>query len=223
MAIIQFPVIDPVATGANITRLRRERGFTVRDLQQFFGFEEPQAIYKWQRGQSLPSIDNLYALSALLHISMNEILVPSSHIDSLEQQAPACCSNHITAVFFRAQGYGMGRSCGVPVHPAHLPLSFAIPIIAPSTPAVIELLVSSSPSPQMPEKRTAGYPRCPFTFLRFLPSPPPVGSAVHSKRAPPPWKRSGIFSTPDTSPAPVWASEAGNTDCCRWCSPVCPE
>lgn len=104
MAIIQFPVIDPVATGANITRLRRERGFTVRDLQQFFGFEEPQAIYKWQRGQSLPSIDNLYALSALLHISMNEILVPSSHIDSLEQQASACCSNHITAVFFRAQG-----------------------------------------------------------------------------------------------------------------------
>ena len=104
MAIIQFPVIDPVATGANITRPRRERGFTVRDLQQFFGFEEPQAIYKWQRGQSLPSIDNLYALSALLHISMNEILVPSSHIDSLEQQAAACCSNHITAVFFRAQG-----------------------------------------------------------------------------------------------------------------------
>lgn len=105
MAITRFPVIDPVATGANITRLRREHGFTVRDLQQFFGFEEPQAIYKWQRGQSLPSIDNLYALSTLLHISMNEILVPSSHIDSLEQQASACCSNHITAVFFfRVQG-----------------------------------------------------------------------------------------------------------------------
>ena len=110
MAIIQFPVIDPVATGANITRLRRERGFTVRDLQQFFGFEEPQAIYKWQRGQSLPSIDNLYALSALLHISMNEILVPSSHIDSLEQQAAACCSNHITAAYFRAQGVWQGFS-----------------------------------------------------------------------------------------------------------------
>ncbi|MGN8966878.1 helix-turn-helix domain-containing protein [Intestinimonas sp. HCP28S3_D6] len=104
MAITRFPVIDPVATGANITRLRREHGFTVRDLQRFFGFEEPQAIYKWQRGQSLPSIDNLYALSTLLHISMNEILVSSSHIDSLEQQASACCSNHITAVFSRVQG-----------------------------------------------------------------------------------------------------------------------
>lgn len=97
MAIIRFPVIDPVATGANITRLRRERGFTVRDLQRFFGFEEPQAIYKWQRGQSLPSIDNLYALSQLFQISMNEILVPSSPIHSFEQQASACCSKHLRA------------------------------------------------------------------------------------------------------------------------------
>ena len=65
MSMIQFPVIDPVATGANICRLRKDRGLTVRDLQHYFGFEEPQAIYKWQRGQSLPSVDNLYALSAL--------------------------------------------------------------------------------------------------------------------------------------------------------------
>ena len=63
MSVIRFPVIDPVATGANICRLRKDRGLTVRDLQQYFGFEEPQAIYKWQRGQSLPSVDNLYALS----------------------------------------------------------------------------------------------------------------------------------------------------------------
>ena len=29
----------------------RGRGMTVRDLQAYFGFEEPQAIYKWQRGK----------------------------------------------------------------------------------------------------------------------------------------------------------------------------
>ena len=51
MQQIQFPVIDPVATGMNIIRLRQERGLSVRDLQVFFGFEEPQAIYKWQRGK----------------------------------------------------------------------------------------------------------------------------------------------------------------------------
>ena len=48
-----FPVIDPVATGANIVRLRIQRGLSVRDLQAYFGFEEPQAIYKWQKGKSL--------------------------------------------------------------------------------------------------------------------------------------------------------------------------
>lgn len=104
MAFTRFPVIDPAATGRNIVRLRQERGFTVRDLQRFFGFEEPQAIYKWQRGQSLPSIDNLYALSYLFQLSMNEILVPISPANEFEQQAPACCSNHIPLFYRRTQG-----------------------------------------------------------------------------------------------------------------------
>lgn len=90
-----FPVIDPVATGANIVRLRQERGLSVRDLQAFFGFEEPQAIYKWQRGQSLPSVDNLYALGSLLEVPMDEILVsarPQLHMIAFEPQADACGS-----------------------------------------------------------------------------------------------------------------------------------
>lgn len=106
MACTRFPVIDPAATGRNILRLRQERGYTVRDLQQFFGFEEPQAIYKWQRGQSLPSIDNLYALSHLFQISMNEILVPVSPIYAVEQQASACCSTLFIPYYRRTQGAG---------------------------------------------------------------------------------------------------------------------
>ena len=85
-----FPVIDPVATGANIVRLRIQRGLSVRDLQAYFGFEEPQAIYKWQKGKSLPSVDNLYALGALLEVPMDEILVsarPKLHMIVCEQQA----------------------------------------------------------------------------------------------------------------------------------------
>ena len=75
MSFNWFPVIDLPATGANIRRLRQTKGLSVRALQQFFGFEEPQAIYKWQRGQSLPTVDNLYALSTLLDVPMNDILV----------------------------------------------------------------------------------------------------------------------------------------------------
>ncbi len=74
----QFPVIDLPATGVNIRRLRQTKGLSVRDLQQFFGFEEPQAIYKWQRDQSLPTVDNLYALRTLLDVPMNDILVAAN-------------------------------------------------------------------------------------------------------------------------------------------------
>ena len=102
-----FPVIDPAATGANIVRLRRARGLSVRDLQTFFGFEEPQAIYKWQKGKSLPSVDNLYALGALLEVPMEEILVSTdSKWNELvcEQQADACCSG--LSISPPAKGFG---------------------------------------------------------------------------------------------------------------------
>lgn len=70
-----FPIIDVQATGANILRLRKLNGLSVKDLQVYFGFEGPQAIYKWQWGQCLPSVDNLFALSKLFNTSIDEILV----------------------------------------------------------------------------------------------------------------------------------------------------
>ena len=79
MTCVRYPVIDLPATGENITRLRLARGLTVRDLQQFFGFEAPQAIYKWQRGETLPTVDNLYALSTLLGAPIKDILVPTGY------------------------------------------------------------------------------------------------------------------------------------------------
>lgn len=85
-----FPVIDLVATGNNIRRLRLERGLSVRDIQTYFGFEEPRAVYKWQKGEALPTVDNLYALGALLEVPMDRILVPSS---TDNEQQGSCCSH----------------------------------------------------------------------------------------------------------------------------------
>lgn len=73
--IIEFPVIDLVATGKKIHQLREESGLSVRDLQCFFGFEDPTAIYHWQNGKNLPTVDNLCALSKILGVSMDEIIV----------------------------------------------------------------------------------------------------------------------------------------------------
>ena len=89
-----FPMIDLVATGENITRLRKNRGLTVRDLQNWFGFQDPQAIYKWQKGKSLPTVDNLYALGMLLDVPMEQILVPCRpklNIVGQGQQEATCC------------------------------------------------------------------------------------------------------------------------------------
>ncbi len=62
-------------TGRRIDELRKQKGYTVKDIQSVMGFEQPQAIYKWLRGKSLPSTDNLLILSRLLGVSINYILV----------------------------------------------------------------------------------------------------------------------------------------------------
>ena len=70
-----IPVIDMTATGMNITRLRINAGLTVRDLQAIFGFSTPQAIYKWQRGDVMPALDNIVVLAAVFGVTVDAILV----------------------------------------------------------------------------------------------------------------------------------------------------
>ena len=80
--MIVFPTIDLVATGKNIIKLRKESGLSVRDLQNIFGFATPQAIYKWQHGTALPTIDNLIVLSAVFKVSMEEIIIVETKISA---------------------------------------------------------------------------------------------------------------------------------------------
>ena len=71
----RIPVINMTATGNNITRLRINAGLTVKDLQDIFGFSTPQAIYKWQRGTALPTVDNLVVLAAVFGVKIDDILI----------------------------------------------------------------------------------------------------------------------------------------------------
>ncbi len=75
-----LPVIDMVRTGQNIGRLRKQAGLSVRDLQDIFGFATPQAIYKWQQGAALPTLDNLVVLAAVLQVRMDDILVTDTAV-----------------------------------------------------------------------------------------------------------------------------------------------
>lgn len=70
-----WPVIDMAATGQNIVRLRKRAGLTVKDLQDIFGFATPQAIYKWQRGTAMPTLDNIAVLAAVFGVMIDDILI----------------------------------------------------------------------------------------------------------------------------------------------------
>lgn len=70
-----IPTIDMIGTGQNINRLRKNAGISVKDLQNIFGFSTPQAIYKWQHGTALPTIDNLIVLAKVFDVMVDDILV----------------------------------------------------------------------------------------------------------------------------------------------------
>lgn len=68
------PVVDMKLTGQNIASLRIKRGISVREMQHLLGFTTPQSIYKWQRCETLPTLENLAALACILDVSMDDIL-----------------------------------------------------------------------------------------------------------------------------------------------------
>ena len=70
-----MPVIDMMATGMNIKKIIKDKGFKISDVQARCGFNTPQAIFKWLRGDSVPSIDNLVILADMFDIPIDRIIV----------------------------------------------------------------------------------------------------------------------------------------------------
>ena len=71
--------LDAVQTGRKIENAIKQSGYSIRELQEMLGLSCPQPIYRWIRGCTLPSIDNLYMLSRILKVPMDELLVPSGN------------------------------------------------------------------------------------------------------------------------------------------------
>ena len=70
-----MPIIDIKATGRNIVRLRNHAGITIKKMQDILGFGTPQAIYKWQRGDALPTIDNMVVLADMFNVKIDDIII----------------------------------------------------------------------------------------------------------------------------------------------------
>ena len=72
---MNLPVIDMIATGENLNEMRVSRGLSVSAIRDYLGLNTTYAVYKWFHGESIPSVDNLLALSMLFGTSINELLV----------------------------------------------------------------------------------------------------------------------------------------------------
>lgn len=81
-----MPVIDMVRTGKRIQALCRVNGYSVKKLQAYLQIGCPQSIYNWYCGKSLPSLDHLLALSMLLHIPMNWMLITTRAMPGQSQR-----------------------------------------------------------------------------------------------------------------------------------------
>ena len=70
----KVPQIDMHKTGQNIKDMMGMKGITAKDVQEYLGLAAVQSIYHWFAGRSLPTVDNLYALSELLCVPIDALV-----------------------------------------------------------------------------------------------------------------------------------------------------
>lgn len=96
-----YPVIDKRETGVNLRRIMDRHKMTVKDLQQFLELGSVQSIYHWLNGISLPTIDNLYALSELFQLPMDDLIcgnrtaITKSEIRDMDRHAKRLYSYYV--------------------------------------------------------------------------------------------------------------------------------
>ena len=75
MCKINRPVINVTATAAKIKECRIRAGYSVRKIQAIFNFSSPEAIYAWEKGKYLPTIDNMIVIADVYGVTIDEIII----------------------------------------------------------------------------------------------------------------------------------------------------
>ena len=85
MSKIVYIALDVKLTGQRIHNVMTEHGYTVRQIQEMLNLSCPQPIYRWIHGYTLPSVDNLYRLSKIFRVHMEELLVEMGAVDKVDK------------------------------------------------------------------------------------------------------------------------------------------
>lgn len=70
-----FTSLDVTLTAQRIHSVMLAYGYSVSEIQEILHLACPQSVYRWIRGYALPSVDNLYMLSKLFNMHMEDLLV----------------------------------------------------------------------------------------------------------------------------------------------------
>ena len=70
-------VVDIPATSRLLKDLRNKNGYSVKQLQEIFGFESPVAIYAWEneKCKNIPCIENFDILSKLYNCHVEDLYI----------------------------------------------------------------------------------------------------------------------------------------------------
>ena len=81
-----YIVIDAELTGQRLKKAFKDNGYSVREIQYKLDLCCPQGIYRWLQGKTLPSLANLYMLSQILQVSMEELIVTRNIVINREKE-----------------------------------------------------------------------------------------------------------------------------------------
>lgn len=75
-----YPNIEMIKTGKRMKHMLESAGYTPRMIQEYLHLSCVQPIYRWYKGQVLPTVDHLFMLSELLNVHMEDFLVKKNSL-----------------------------------------------------------------------------------------------------------------------------------------------
>lgn len=77
-----FPAIDMKKTGERIQFFMDLHQMTAADIRRYLDLNCVQTVYRWLNGVNVPNVDNLYALSQLFQVGIDELIVGNRKLDT---------------------------------------------------------------------------------------------------------------------------------------------
>ena len=75
----KFPMVSKKETAKRLMHFMKRNGLTPKDVQEYLGLTCVQTVYRWLEGINIPNVDNLYALSRLFHVKIDDMLAGNGY------------------------------------------------------------------------------------------------------------------------------------------------